>query len=40
MELESVCGEPISKANPIIRGENPVGFQKYLRNHVLENMVA
>ena len=40
METQSVSGEPISKLNPVIREENPTGFQKYLRNYALENVVA
>ncbi len=30
----------ISKLNPVIKGENPTGFQKYLRNCALENVIA
>jgi len=40
LETQSVSGEPISKLNPVIIRENPTGFQKYLRDYTLENVVA
>ncbi|MEK6936205.1 MAG: hypothetical protein AABW67_05435 [Nanoarchaeota archaeon] len=37
LETSSVSGEPTSKLNPVIKGENPTGFQKYLRDYVINN---